>query len=122
MLGIAYVAEVTGQLTLVAGASQVWALPFLIYLNVVDTSKVSRWVIWTVTTLLLSYPNGKRPAMSCTRPTVPAATDSNTSPSDPGCVELPQLQHCPVSHRVRCLLQHVCPSMRGHRRQHLSCW
>ncbi|KAG7288240.1 hypothetical protein NEMBOFW57_007771 [Staphylotrichum longicolle] len=57
MLAIAYLAEITGQLTLVAGLSQVWALPFLIYLNVVDTAKVNRWVIWTVTTLLLSYPN-----------------------------------------------------------------
>lgn len=61
MLAIAYLAEITGQLTLVAGLSQVWALPFLIYLNVVDTAKVNRWVIWTVTTLLLSYPNGKEP-------------------------------------------------------------
>ncbi|KAK4126553.1 MFS general substrate transporter [Parathielavia appendiculata] len=57
MLGIAYLAEVLGQLTLVAGASQIWALPFLIYLNVVDTAKVSRWIIYAVTTLLLSYPN-----------------------------------------------------------------
>jgi hypothetical protein len=64
MLGIAYIAEIAGQLTLVAGAGQIWALPFLIYLNVVDTSKVSRWVIYVVTTLLLSYPNGK----SCTHP------------------------------------------------------
>jgi len=59
MLAIAYLAEITGQLTLVAGLSQIWAFPFLIYLNVVDTAKVNRWVIWTVTTLLLSYPNGK---------------------------------------------------------------
>jgi hypothetical protein len=60
MLGITYLAEVASQLPLVAGASQIWALPFLIYLNVVDTAKVNRWVIYTVTTLLLSYPNGKR--------------------------------------------------------------
>ena len=59
MLGIAYLAEITNQLTLVAGASQVWVFPFLIYLNAVDTSKTNRWVIWSVTTLLLSYPNGK---------------------------------------------------------------
>lgn len=64
MLVMAYLAEITGQLTLVAGLSQVWALPFLIYLNVVDTAKVNRWVIWTVTTLLLSYPNGKEPPAS----------------------------------------------------------
>jgi hypothetical protein len=44
MLAISYLAEITGQLTLVAGASQIWALPFLIYLNAVDTSKVNRYV------------------------------------------------------------------------------
>ncbi len=59
MLGISYLAEITGQLTLVAGVSQIWAFPFLIYLNAVDTSKADKWVIWTVTSLLLSYPNGK---------------------------------------------------------------
>ena len=59
MLGISYLAEITGQLTLVAGASQIWVFPFLIYLNAVDTSKADKWVIWTVTSLLLSYPNGK---------------------------------------------------------------
>jgi hypothetical protein len=64
MLGVAYLAEVFSQLTLVALLGQIWALPFLIYLNVVDTSKVNRWVIWAVTTLLLSYPNGKRTAVS----------------------------------------------------------
>ncbi len=118
MLGIAYVAEVTGQLTLVAGASQVWALPFLIYLNVVDTSKVSRWVIWTVTTLLLSYPNGKGPRLA--PPTVSAETDGSISASDPSRVELSKLQHGPVSHRLGRLLQHVRPSMCCHRSQHLS--
>ncbi|KAK4234029.1 major facilitator superfamily domain-containing protein [Achaetomium macrosporum] len=57
MLGITYIAEITGELGLVAGTAQIWALPFLIYLNVVDTAKVSKWVIYAVTTLLLSYPN-----------------------------------------------------------------
>jgi hypothetical protein len=61
MLGITYVAEIVGELTLVAGAGQIWVLPFLIYLNVVDTANVNRWVIYAVTTLLLSYPNGKQP-------------------------------------------------------------
>lgn len=59
MLALTYFSEITQQLTLVAGAAQIWVLPFLIYLNVVDTSQVSRWVIYAVTTLLLSYPNGK---------------------------------------------------------------
>lgn len=59
MLGISYLAEITGQLTLVAGVSQIWAFPFLIYLNAVDTAKADKWVIWAVTSLLLGYPNGK---------------------------------------------------------------
>ncbi|KAH6631398.1 major facilitator superfamily domain-containing protein [Chaetomium tenue] len=57
MLGIAYLAEVSGQLTLVAGLGQIWVLPFLIYLNSADLANVNRWVIYAVTTLLLSYPN-----------------------------------------------------------------
>ncbi|KAK4130237.1 MFS general substrate transporter [Trichocladium antarcticum] len=57
MLTISYLAEIVGNLTLLASSGQIWMLPFLIYLNVVDTSQVSRWVIYTVTTLLLSYPN-----------------------------------------------------------------
>jgi hypothetical protein len=61
MVGVSYIAEFTGNLTLVAGVGQIWVLPFLIYLNVVDTSTVSRWVIYAVMTLLLAYPNCKRP-------------------------------------------------------------
>ncbi|KAL2259279.1 hypothetical protein VTK26DRAFT_7105 [Humicola hyalothermophila] len=57
MLAATYVAESIGELTFVAASGQIWALPFLIYLNVVDTSNVNRWVIYAVTTLLLSYPN-----------------------------------------------------------------
>lgn len=63
MLGITYLAEIVGELTFVAVSGQIWALPFLIYLNVVDTAKVNRWVLYAVTTLLLSYPNGKRPPL-----------------------------------------------------------
>ncbi|KXH65659.1 phthalate transporter [Colletotrichum salicis] len=57
MLAITYLGEVIGELTFVSMSGQVWALPFLIYLNVVDTSGVNRWVLYTVITLLLMYPN-----------------------------------------------------------------
>ncbi|KAI1808635.1 MFS general substrate transporter [Daldinia bambusicola] len=57
MLANTYAAEIFGNLTLVAVVGQIWILPFLIYLNVADTASASRWVIWTVTTLLLAYPN-----------------------------------------------------------------
>lgn len=61
MLGITYLAEIVGNLTFCALTSQIWALPFLIYLNVVDTSQVNRWVLYAVITLLLSFPNRKGP-------------------------------------------------------------
>ncbi|KAL1836228.1 hypothetical protein VTJ49DRAFT_5409 [Mycothermus thermophilus] len=57
MLALSYIAEIVKELTFVAMSGQIWVLPFLIYLNVVDTTKVNRWVIYAVTTLLLSYPN-----------------------------------------------------------------
>ena len=58
MMAVTYAAEIFGELTLFSLAGQIWALPFLIYLAVVDTTHVNRWIIFTVTTLLLSYPSG----------------------------------------------------------------
>ncbi|KAJ9142919.1 MFS general substrate transporter [Pleurostoma richardsiae] len=57
MLLLTYVAEIWGELTLTSMIGQIWALPFLIYLNVVNTAHVNRWIIFAVTSLLLSYPN-----------------------------------------------------------------
>ncbi|KAK4227418.1 major facilitator superfamily domain-containing protein [Podospora fimiseda] len=57
MVAVAYLAEIFHNLTLLSVSAQVWILPFLIYLNAVDTSQVSRWVIFAVITVLLSYPN-----------------------------------------------------------------
>ncbi|KAK4458264.1 major facilitator superfamily domain-containing protein [Cladorrhinum samala] len=57
MVAVAYLAEIFHQLTFLAVTAQIWILPFLIYLNAVDTSHVSRWVIFAVISLLLSYPN-----------------------------------------------------------------
>jgi hypothetical protein len=57
MLGLTYAAEVFGELTLISMIGQIWLIPFQIYLNVADTANANRWVMWTVTTLLLSYPN-----------------------------------------------------------------
>jgi hypothetical protein len=58
MLILTYVSEMWSELTLTSLIGQIWLLPFLIYLNVVDTSKVNKWVIWAIISLLLSYPNG----------------------------------------------------------------
>ena len=57
MLILTYVAEIWKELTFTAMIGQVWALPFLIYLTVANTGNLNRWVLWIVTTLLLSYPN-----------------------------------------------------------------
>ncbi|KAL2421746.1 putative transporter [Exophiala dermatitidis] len=57
MMLVTYLAEVFREITLVAILGQIWALPFLIYFNTVDTSQTNKWVIWAVTTVLLSYPS-----------------------------------------------------------------
>lgn len=58
MLAITYLGEIVKELTFVAMSGQIWALPFLILLTVVDTGSLNRWVLYTVITLLLAYPNG----------------------------------------------------------------
>ncbi|KAL2421754.1 putative transporter [Exophiala dermatitidis] len=57
MMLVTYLAEVFREITLIAILGQVWALPFLIYFNTVDTLQTNKWVIWAVTTVLLSYPS-----------------------------------------------------------------
>ncbi|KAJ5587301.1 uncharacterized protein N7459_003066 [Penicillium hispanicum] len=57
MLSITYLSEVTGNLTWVALFAQVWTLPMLIYLYVVDTTTASKWAVWAVITVLLAVPS-----------------------------------------------------------------
>lgn len=45
MVALTYLSERTGQLTLVALLGQLWAFPFLIYMNVVNTATANKWVI-----------------------------------------------------------------------------
>ncbi|KAJ0159933.1 putative transporter [Colletotrichum tanaceti] len=71
MLGITYLGEVVGELTFVAMSSQIWALPILVYLNVVDTAQVNRWVLYAVITLLLMYPNPHPIQVCCGEPIIP---------------------------------------------------
>lgn len=59
MLGLTYLAEHMRSLSLVALLAQIWALPFIIYLNVVDTATVNKWIMFAVITLLLGYPSGE---------------------------------------------------------------
>ncbi|KAL2796196.1 major facilitator superfamily domain-containing protein [Aspergillus keveii] len=57
MLFLAYTAETVNELTFVSMVGQIWALPFLVYLYVVDINTVNKWVVWVVMTLFLGYPN-----------------------------------------------------------------
>ncbi|KAL4985425.1 major facilitator superfamily domain-containing protein [Aspergillus falconensis] len=57
MVLLAYAAEAASELTFMSMLGQIWALPFLVYLYVVDINTVNKWVVWVVMTLLLGYPN-----------------------------------------------------------------
>ncbi|RDL40692.1 MFS general substrate transporter [Venustampulla echinocandica] len=57
MLILTYSAEIFGELTFHAAASQVWALPALVFLYVVDINKINKWNAFGLMTFLLSYPS-----------------------------------------------------------------
>ncbi|KAH7011346.1 major facilitator superfamily domain-containing protein [Ilyonectria destructans] len=57
IMGITYLSELLDERALVAMISQVWALPFLVFLYVVDLTQINRWVAWAMLTLLLAYPS-----------------------------------------------------------------
>jgi len=59
MIGLTYVAEMTGQLAYVATIPQLWSVPFLLWLRFTDTTQVSKWLVWFVMTLFLGSPYGK---------------------------------------------------------------
>lgn len=59
LLLISYLAEKWGERSLLGLAVQIWKLPFMIYLYVVDMSTVNRWVSFAVLTLLLGSPTGE---------------------------------------------------------------
>ena len=66
LLLVTYISEISGQITLVSMIGQIWTLPFVIYLYMVDINSVNKWAAWVVMTLLLSYPNGNAPHTSHT--------------------------------------------------------
>lgn len=59
MLSLTYLSEVLGELSLVSLFGQIWTLPFVVYLYVVDVNTANRWAVWVVMTLLLGFPNGE---------------------------------------------------------------
>lgn len=63
MLTLAYVAEYFGELTFISMISQIWSLPFLVCLYVLDINSINRWVAWLLMTLLLAYPTRKWPSL-----------------------------------------------------------
>ncbi|KAM5341387.1 hypothetical protein ACJ41O_014418 [Fusarium nematophilum] len=56
LLLITYLSEKWNERSLLAAAVQIWKLPFMIYLYVVDITEVNRWVSFAVLTLLLGSP------------------------------------------------------------------
>ncbi|KAJ5562531.1 Major facilitator superfamily domain general substrate transporter [Penicillium sp. DV-2018c] len=60
ILTITYISEITGELTLTAMVGQIWALPFLLYIYIVDINTVNKWAVWVVMTLLLAFPNAHK--------------------------------------------------------------
>ncbi|KAL1600428.1 hypothetical protein SLS60_006813 [Paraconiothyrium brasiliense] len=59
MLGLTYAAEIFRELTLTSLIGQLWALPFIIFLNIYDVTEINKWLAWSIMTLLLCYPNGE---------------------------------------------------------------
>ncbi|KAH8786286.1 major facilitator superfamily domain-containing protein [Hyaloscypha sp. PMI_1271] len=57
MLGLTYAGEVFGELTFTALIGQIWAFPFLLFINLFDINEINKWLAWIVMTILLSYPN-----------------------------------------------------------------
>ena len=59
MLALSYSAEIYQELTFHSLTSQIWVIPFLIYLAITDIAHANKWVVWAIITLLLSFPNRK---------------------------------------------------------------
>lgn len=101
LLLVTYISEISGQITLVSMIGQIWTLPFVIYLYIVDINSVNKWAAWVVMTLLLSYPNGN--VATCTSHLTYIGrwlTDYSTCGS--GQSELPQLEHGSVAYCFSC--------------------
>lgn len=92
MLGLTYAGEVFCELTFTALIGQIWALPFLLFLNVFDINSINKWVAWGVMTLLLCYPSGKQFAPFTSGPKKCLTHSHNHSPPPPSLLALPKQQ------------------------------
>jgi hypothetical protein len=59
MLGLTYIAEIWGELTLTALIGQIWVLPFVVYIYLVDITKINKWKAFGMLSLLIAYPSGR---------------------------------------------------------------
>lgn len=59
LMGITYLSERLNERTLVSMLYQIWILPFIIFLYLVDITAINHWVAWGVLTLLLACPYRK---------------------------------------------------------------
>lgn len=112
MLGLTYAAEVFGELTFTALIGQIWALPFLVFINFVDINSINKWLAWIIMTAFLSYPNGKPSQSPFLSPLPPLPSQlpreafplstrlHTTSTSNPSRLELAQLQHRTIPHHL----------------------
>ncbi len=58
MFALTYAGDVFGELTFTALIGQLWALPFLMFMNIVDINGINKWAAWAIMTALLCYPSG----------------------------------------------------------------
>ncbi|KAF9886325.1 hypothetical protein FE257_011584 [Aspergillus nanangensis] len=56
-IALTYASEAFGTLAWMGVFAQLWLLPTLIYMNVVDFSQENKWIAWTILTLFLAYPS-----------------------------------------------------------------
>lgn len=59
---LTYFAEIWQELSFTALFAQVWMFPFIVYIHVVDITKINKWAAWGILTALLSYPSGRSPS------------------------------------------------------------
>ncbi|KAL1614754.1 hypothetical protein SLS54_009511 [Diplodia seriata] len=57
MLGLTYLAEVWHNLAFTALIGQIWVLPFVTVLYVLDINQLNHWTAWAIMTIFLSYPS-----------------------------------------------------------------
>lgn len=57
MLILTYLGEIWNELTFTAMIGQIWALPLLVCLVVLNLATINRWALYAVLVLLLIYPN-----------------------------------------------------------------